>query len=157
MSRFTIPEAVLRRQAKADGITHLSTGIAIIRDGKVLAVRRAAGDYLGGNYELPGGGIEPGETFEEAVKREAREETGLEVTQVLGMFPGFDYSTPKKPHVRQYNFLVTVASTTVQLSLEHDSYVWLADEADVSTLPTTAAMMTCFTDALEVAADLQDV
>ena len=103
MSRFTIPEAVLRRQAKADDITHLSTGIAIIRDGKVLAVRRAAGDYLGGNYELPGGGIESGETFEEAVKREAREETGLEVTQVLGMFPcyGGKYDCPAVVRARQ--------------------------------------------------------
>jgi 8-oxo-dGTP diphosphatase len=151
---FVVPEAALRQQAAADGITHVSTGIAVIVGGKVLAVRRATDDFLGGNYELPGGGVEAGESFEQAVRRELKEETGLEAAVVLGMFPGFDYHTPQKPSVRQFNLLVCVRDPKVLvLSPEHDAAVWLSSEADIDQLVVTDAMRTCFIDALEVAAN----
>jgi len=50
----------------------------IVRDGKVLLVRRGKEPFLG-YWSLPGGGVEAGETPEEAVMREVREETGLDV------------------------------------------------------------------------------
>jgi ADP-ribose pyrophosphatase YjhB (NUDIX family) len=59
----------------------LAVSAAIIRDGKVLIVRRAR-PPAGGLYTLPGGGVEPGETLFEAVIREVREETALEVEPV---------------------------------------------------------------------------
>jgi 8-oxo-dGTP diphosphatase len=59
----------------------LAVSAAIIRDGKVLIVRRAR-PPAGGLYTLPGGGVEPGETLFEAVMREVREETALEVEPV---------------------------------------------------------------------------
>jgi len=155
---FMIPEDTLLKKAKADSITHVSTGIAVVWSGKVLAVRRAADDYLGGNYELPGGGVEQGETLRAAIERELREETSLEFVDVLGMFPGFDYSTPSKPRVRQFNFLVSVKNPQqVKLSPEHDAYSWLASEQEIESLLTTAVMKTCLHDALEVAADLASV
>lgn len=54
------------------------TGGAIIRDhlGRILLQRRS--DY--GDWGLPGGAMEPGETIEETMKREVLEETGLVVT-----------------------------------------------------------------------------
>lgn len=118
-------EKCIRQQAKADGITHLSTGIVIIKNGKILIVRRAANDFLGGNYELPGGGVDEGESFYEAVKREVLEETGLAVEAIVGVFDGFDYSTDKKPKVRQTNFIVEVKPGEVRLSDEHDDYKWI--------------------------------
>lgn len=154
---YSIPEDELRQQASAVGITHSSTGVAVVHQGKVLAVRREGNDFLGGNFELPGGGIEDGETFEQAIRREVLEETGLTVTDILGMFPGFDYATPKKSKVRQFNFLVAVENTNVKLSPEHDEFVWLTDEASVDTLMTTEAMKLCMKDALAVAEDLIDV
>ena len=51
------------------------------RDGRVLIVRRAR-PPAHGIYTLPGGGVELGETLEEAVIREVREETALEVAPV---------------------------------------------------------------------------
>ncbi|WP_010275730.1 NUDIX domain-containing protein [Paenibacillus senegalensis] len=55
------------------------TGGAIIRDdnGRILLQRRS--DY--GNWGLPGGGMDPGESIEETMIREVKEETGLEVEQ----------------------------------------------------------------------------
>lgn len=148
-TNLVISEQEIRSKAEADGMTHLSTGIAVIRDGKVLAVRRAADDFLGGSFELPGGGVDAGETLQESVERELLEETGLTVTRILGMFDGFEYATPKKPKVRQLNFLVE-AGGEVTLSTEHDSFVW-ADKMDLGTLHMTGPMKHCFEDALVMA------
>jgi 8-oxo-dGTP diphosphatase len=60
---------------------YLAVSAAIFRDGKVLVVRRAR-PPAHGLYTLPGGGVELGETLEEAVIREVREETALEVAPV---------------------------------------------------------------------------
>jgi 8-oxo-dGTP diphosphatase len=60
---------------------YLAVSAAIFRDRRVLIVRRAR-PPAHGLYTLPGGGVELGETLEEAVTREVREETGLEVEPV---------------------------------------------------------------------------
>jgi ADP-ribose pyrophosphatase YjhB (NUDIX family) len=60
---------------------YLAVSAAILRDGKVLIVRRARKPALG-VYTLPGGVVEAGETLEEAVRREVREETALDIEPV---------------------------------------------------------------------------
>jgi 8-oxo-dGTP diphosphatase len=57
---------------------YLAVSAAIFRDGRVLIVRRGRPPAQG-LYTLPGGGVELGETLEEAIIREVREETGLEI------------------------------------------------------------------------------
>ena len=57
---------------------YLAVSAAIFRDGRVLIVRRAR-PPAHGLYTLPGGGVELGETLEEAIIREVREETGLAI------------------------------------------------------------------------------
>ena len=59
----------------------LAVSAAILRGGKVLIVRRARKPALG-IYTLPGGVVEAGETLEDAVRREVREETALEIEPV---------------------------------------------------------------------------
>ncbi|HSX06422.1 MAG TPA: NUDIX domain-containing protein [Candidatus Saccharimonadia bacterium] len=147
---YVIPETAIRRQAEADGITHLSTGIAVAYDGKILVVRRTPDDFLGGSYELPGGGVDPGETLTESVARELLEETNLRLTRVVAMFPGFEYSTPSKPKVRQLNFLVETEGHEVQLSAEHDDFVFV-DEKGLKLLEMTGPMKDCFKNALSAA------
>lgn len=149
MNEFIIPETELRQQADKDGMTHLSTGVVVAKEGQVLMVRRAEDDYLGGSFELPGGGIEAGETFAESVTREVLEETGLRVNRIVGMFPGFEYSTPAKPKVRQFNFLVETENSDVRISSEHDSYRWI-EQGDIGTLAVTGPMKECLERAFEV-------
>jgi ADP-ribose pyrophosphatase YjhB (NUDIX family) len=59
----------------------LAVSAAILRDGKVLIVRRARKPALG-VYTLPGGVVEAGETLEQAVVREVKEETALDIAPV---------------------------------------------------------------------------
>jgi ADP-ribose pyrophosphatase YjhB (NUDIX family) len=56
----------------------LAVSAAIVRDGKVLVVRRARKPALG-LYTMPGGVVEAGEMLIEAVAREVHEETSLEI------------------------------------------------------------------------------
>lgn len=54
------------------------TVLCLIQDGdKILLQNRVKNDWKG--YTLPGGHVEPGESFVDAVKREMREETGLDI------------------------------------------------------------------------------
>jgi 8-oxo-dGTP diphosphatase len=57
---------------------YLAVSAAIFRDGRVLIVRRGRAPAKG-LYTLPGGGVELGETLEQAVIREIREETTLDI------------------------------------------------------------------------------
>lgn len=64
---------------------------AIICDGdKILICQRAADDECGMQWEFPGGKREPGETLEECIVREIREELDLDI-KVLGVFTTSEY------------------------------------------------------------------
>ena len=65
---------------------NIGVGGAVIREGRLLMVRRASRRGRG-NWQLPGGYIEPNETIEQAVVREVLEEAGVtaEVEGLLGV------------------------------------------------------------------------
>lgn len=54
----------------------------LFRNGKILITQRRADSHLGGFWEFPGGKREPGETFEQCLVREIREELGVEISIV---------------------------------------------------------------------------
>ncbi|NLO82275.1 MAG: (deoxy)nucleoside triphosphate pyrophosphohydrolase [Clostridiales bacterium] len=51
----------------------------IVQDGKVLIGRRAEGQALAGKWEFPGGKLEKGETPQECLRREIKEELNLDI------------------------------------------------------------------------------
>ena len=54
------------------------------RGGRILLFRAVLASRAAGHWwELPGGGIEPGESYQQAAAREIREETGLEISPAL--------------------------------------------------------------------------
>jgi 8-oxo-dGTP diphosphatase len=69
-----------RTKAEGSGGLAIKVTAAIIeRGGKVLIARRKKGDRFEGKWEFPGGKIEAGESPKECLRRELREELGVEV------------------------------------------------------------------------------
>jgi 8-oxo-dGTP diphosphatase len=54
------------------------TAALIEKNGKILLALRKAGRHMGARWELPGGKVDPGEDPEQALRRELREEFGIE-------------------------------------------------------------------------------
>lgn len=98
---------------------------AIIRkDGKFFATQRGYGEFKDG-WEFPGGKIEPGESFEDALIREIKEEldTDIEAEKFLDTIE-YDYPTF---HLTMYCFLCRVVSGDLALK-EHEAARWLSKE-----------------------------
>ena len=99
-------------------------------DGKVLILRESPThktNTMAGHYQLPGGRLEPGETFEQGLRREVREEAGLEIT--IGKPLQLGEWRPVIQGVPHQVFVVFVAAETnsraVTVSDEHDDYLWI--------------------------------
>ena len=72
----------------------LAVSVAAVRDGKVLLVKRGRSPSKG-LYAFPGGRVEPGETLEEAARRELLEETGVVAHDLR---PLLVVNIPPSPH-----------------------------------------------------------
>jgi mutator protein MutT len=72
----------------------------VFRGGKLLITRRHADAHMGGLWEFPGGKLEAGETFEECLARELREELGIDVA-VHELVESLTHTYPEKTvHLR---------------------------------------------------------
>lgn len=75
-------------------IIEVSAGL-VFRSGRLLITQRHAGAHLGGLWEFPGGKREAGETFEQCLIRELREELGVEVV-VEALFESVTHAYPER-------------------------------------------------------------
>jgi ADP-ribose pyrophosphatase YjhB (NUDIX family) len=131
----------------ADERTHpqrpyLAVSAAIIRDGNVLVVRRARNPALG-IYTLPGGGVETGETLMQAVTREVREETALEIEPVALAGHREAIARDAQGRVERHFVILCFAARWLSgepvLNEELDDARWL-DPAELSGLRTTEGL-----------------
>lgn len=99
-------------------------------DGKVLATRRPPDDELAGLWEFPGGKLEAGESHQQCLQRELREELSIEcdvAEQVADHLHDYGH---KRVHL--YAYRARIRQGTPQLN-DHDQLVWL-DESRLDEL-----------------------
>ncbi|GAB2734860.1 NUDIX hydrolase [Kitasatospora kifunensis] len=121
------PPFDLLADAAAAGIQRPAASVLLVnRCGELLLVRRAANTLLGGLWELPGGGIEDGESVPGAVRRELGEETGITGARFTAYLGFSDYDNARGLRVREFAFAATLDhDQDVHLSPEHDAHRWV--------------------------------
>ena len=118
----------------------------IFKDDKVFATQRGYGEFKDG-WEFPGGKVEPGESPEDALRREIREELEVDVN-VGDLIDTIEYDYPAF-HLSMKCFACTIAGGSPHL-LEHEAAKWLSScqlesvdwlPADITLIPKIAEMM----------------
>ena len=108
---------------------------AIIEDraGRVLLVKHTPerGGFWQGKWICPGGGLELGETIEEGIKREVREETQLEIDLVAPLYP-FERVVGSNDkvslHVIYIDYLARVTGGKLKLGSDVGEAMWVEKE-----------------------------
>ena len=121
-------------------MNHIEVVAAVItKNGKVFATQRGYGDFKDG-WEFPGGKMEPGETRENALIREIKEEldTDISVDSFLGTV---EHDYPQF-HITMHCFLCQVTSGKLELK-EHEDARWLTRETfdSVAWLPADIGIL----------------
>ena len=130
---------------------YLAVSAAIFRDGKVLIVRRTRPPAQN-IFTLPGGAVETGETLTQAVVREVKEETALDIEPVA--LAGFrEVILPDKTGRVERHFVVLCFAAhyragTATPNEELAELRWV-DPAEVSQLRTTEGLAEIIAEAVE--------
>ena len=101
------------------------TAALIAHEGRYLITQRKAGVHLGGLWEFPGGKREVDESLENCLRRELREELGIEITQPV-LFRVIRHDYPGKA-VELHFFRCAIASGLPR-PLECADFRWVAPE-----------------------------
>ena len=94
----------------------------IQKDDRIFATQRGYGEWKDW-WEFPGGKIEPGETFENALKREILEELSTDIN-INKFFCTVDYDYPKF-HLTMHCYLCSLQNDAMHLN-EHEAARWLS-------------------------------
>ena len=120
---------LLIRKGKEEGIVKNVVGAIILNEkNEALIMSRKTDDFMGGIDELPSGNMEQGENIYDAIIREVKEETNLDVVNVKSYIGSFDYISGSGKKSRQYNFVLDVKNIENIILTEHDKYNWLTIE-----------------------------
>lgn len=106
-------------------MNNVVAGIIYRDDGKFLIAQRNLNKNQGGLWEFPGGKLEPGETCEEALAREIREEMAADI-EVLECVGENIHHYPEKD-IRLMFYKAKLLSDDVTL-LEHEDCRWITKE-----------------------------
>jgi ADP-ribose pyrophosphatase len=109
----------------------VGVGAIIVDDGRVLLIKRGKAPLLG-EWSIPGGMLELGETLREGAEREALEETGLVVraTELLGVFDRIVPDETKRTlyHYVLIDFLCQKVSGNVLAAGDAADACWFTSE-----------------------------
>ncbi|MCR9105877.1 MAG: 8-oxo-dGTP diphosphatase MutT [Gammaproteobacteria bacterium] len=105
---------------------HVAVGVIVDRQGAVLLSLRSADAHQGGLWEFPGGKVESGESVEDALRRELREELGIEVIRSSALLDVHHDYGDKQVHLDVH--VVWEFSGQAQ-GLEDQPLAWVAPQA----------------------------
>ena len=111
----------------------------IIKDGQVFATQRGYGEFQGW-WEFPGGKMEAGESPQEALKREIREELDAEI-EVKELLETVEWDYPNF-HLTMHCYICNLLSESLHLN-EHEAATWLNIETlrSVKWLPADVILL----------------
>lgn len=117
---------MLAKQAYQDGITALSVRAIIEHQGALLILKREAQTNAANLYEFPGGCVDKGETLDQALTREVKEETSLTISAITDFVHSCDYfSYTEGTNKRLFIFAVNVEAVEPIKLTEHSESAWL--------------------------------
>jgi 8-oxo-dGTP diphosphatase len=143
----------------------IGVGGVVIEDGRTLLIRRAR-PPLQGEWSIPGGLLEVGETLEQGVARELTEETGLEV-RVVELIEVFERIFPAPPKADgtpgdaarpQYHFVILdylcdIRQGTLSAGSDAQEFAW-AREEELAKFGLTVAVLRVLRKAFHRAREL---
>jgi len=103
--------------------------------GQLLLIQRAKDDHYPNHWEFPRGKVEEGEKLKIGLKREVKEEVGLEI-DILQYFNKFSYVIKESGIIKrvstQYNWICKPIDPNqeVKLSFEHQAFKWISHDAE---------------------------
>jgi len=118
-------------------LRHVIIDALVLKDDKILLVKRTKKLLEGGKWALVGGYVERDENLYQTVEREIREETGYTVKDVTFLCVRHN---PYRPHEDRQNIAFVFFSTAVEKVGEHD---WEEDETkwfDLDNLPESESI-----------------
>ncbi len=104
-------------------------------DTAILLLRRAV-EPGAGDWDLPAGYLDPGESFEQAAVREAREESGIQVELIA--LTGVYHSAPANAVTAVFRARPANASAKVTLDFESTEHAWVPRQDIADWLPRIA-------------------
>ena len=111
----------------------LQVGVKILlknKDGRYLLLRRSLTKYpeIVGRWDIVGGRIQPGKNLIENLKREMKEETGLELVGEPKLVAAQDIMRDNNHHVVRLTYLGETDGEVVLDTSENDAYKWYSWE-----------------------------
>ena len=131
MKQIEVVAAIIRKDVIEQGQSDASINSAEreqtrleVKGDKIFATQRGYGDFKDW-WEFPGGKMEAGETPEEALKREIREELSTEIS-VDEFLCTVEYDYPKF-HLKMHCYLCSLLTEALHLN-EHEAAKWLTKD-----------------------------
>lgn len=94
----------------------------------IIKRKRGKGQLHPGKWAFPGGIVEKGESNEQALKREIKEETGMKIKKILKKISDYNYKRPNKQNTYGSCYLVLAEPKKVILGKEIESFNWVTIE-----------------------------
>lgn len=114
--------------------------VVVDKERRVLILKRAEKEITNGSkYDLPGGGIEKGETIENSLKRELSEELGLDNIEIGSVIRVSEYPEghEKFDKLKALRFIAYYSGGEIKLNpREHSGYEWLGIDDAINKLST---------------------